>query len=332
MFRRRHAYLVLSVALTAVVAVLPASAHARHGNATPCGGDPSYIGHAGDDGGFFRYPTGRSAEHINAGTFVLAIDDTSTVQNFHLTDLTWGGTHLDRSTTAEEETAVCWTVTLEVGDYQWQSDADPGDIRGVVTVHPPIPPPPPPPPPPPSPAGPPAPPPPPPPSTQPDLIFTVGPDAHIATFYADGRKLTNLPPGTYNVQVHDLSANHNLHLTGPGIDEKTSVADIEHPVWRLTFRAGTYRLKCDVHPTTVKASFTVSTTAPPVPHCKVPKLVGRGLTPARHAIRAAHCSVGRVRYANSKRARGKVVAQTPRAGRTFAVGTRVNLLVSRGRR
>jgi hypothetical protein len=223
-------------------------------------------------------------------------------------------------------------VTFEVGDYQWQSDADPGEIRGVVTVHPPLPPPPPPPPPPPSPAGPPAPPPPPPPSTQPDLIFTVGPDAHMATFYADGRKLTNLPPGTYNVQVHDLSANHNLHLTGPGIDEKTSVADIEHPVWRLTFRAGTYRLKCDVHPTTVKASFTVSTTAPPVPHCKVPKLVGRGLTPARRAIRAAHCSVGRIRYARSKRARGKVLSQSPRAGRTLAVGTRVNLLVSRGRR
>jgi len=166
---------------------------------------------------------------------------------------------------------------------------------------------------------------------QPDLIFTVGPDAHIATYYADGRKLTNLPPGTYNVQVHDLSANHDLHLTGPGIDEKTSVADIEHPVWRLTFRAGTYHLKCDIHPA-IKASFTVSTNAPPVPHCKVPKLVGKRLTPARRAIRAAHCSVGRVRYVRSKRARGKVAAQSPRAGRTLAVKTRVNLAVSRGTR
>ena len=334
MLRRGHAYLVLSVALTAVVAVLPASAHARHGIATPCGGDPSFVGHSGDDGGFFRYPTGRGAEHINAGTFVLAIDDTSTVQNFHLSDVTRGSQHYNQQTSPSGTSEECWTVTFEEGDYQWQSDADPEQIRGIVTVHEPIPPPPPPPvppPPPPSPAGPPPPPAPPPPSGQPDLIFTVGPDAHIATFYADGRKLTNLPPGTYNVQVHDLSANHDLHLTGPGIDEKTSVEDIEHPVWPLTFRVGTYRLKCDVHPT-IKTSFTVSTTAPPVPHCKVPKLVGRGLTPARRAIRAAHCSVGRIRYVRSKRIRGRVLSQSPRAGRTLAAGTKVNLVVSRGRR
>ena len=67
------------------------------GQRLPCLGDPNFVGHAGDDGGFFRYPAGRGAEHINAGTFVLAIDDTSTVQNFHLTrpDL---GRHAPRPT------------------------------------------------------------------------------------------------------------------------------------------------------------------------------------------------------------------------------------------
>src|SRR5215218_9401252 len=98
MLHRRHAYFVLAVALTTVLTVLPASAHARHG-AVPCMGNPSFVGHAGDDGGFFKYPTGRGAEHINAGTFVLAIDDTATTENFHLSDLTWGGSHLNRSTT-----------------------------------------------------------------------------------------------------------------------------------------------------------------------------------------------------------------------------------------
>jgi hypothetical protein len=131
--------------------------------------------------------------------------------------------------------------------------------------------------------------------------------------------------------VHDLSANHNFHLTGPGVDEKTSVGEIEHPIWHLTFRVGTYRIKCDVHPS-IKGSFTVSNGAPPVPHCKVPKLIGKRLLTARHAIRAANCSVGRIRYARSARARGRVVSQSPRAGRTLAVRTKVNLLVSRGRR
>jgi len=65
----------------------------------------------------------------------------------------------------------------------------------------------------------------------------------IAAFYADGRPVTNLPPGTYTIQVHDLSAAHNFHLTGPGVDEKTSVGDIEHPVWRLTLRVGKYTFK-----------------------------------------------------------------------------------------
>jgi PASTA domain len=129
-------------------------------------------------------------------------------------------------------------------------------------------------------------------------------------------------PGTYYVQVHDLSANHNLHLTGPGIDEKTSVGDIEHPIWRVTFKAGTYRLRCDVHPT-ITRSFTVSTNAPPVPKCKVPRVIGKGLSKAKCSIRAAHCSVGRVRYMRSKRVRGRVVRQSPGAGRTLAVGTRV---------
>jgi hypothetical protein len=222
MLRTRHAcYLVLLVALAAVVAVLPASAHAHHG------------------------------QILKAGAFTLAIDDTSSTENFT---------------------------------------------------------------------------PPPQPPIQPDLIFTVGPDARIAAFYSDGRKLTNLPPGTYSVQVHDLSANHNLHLTGPGIDEKTSVAEIEHPVWQLTFKAGTYRLKCDVHPT-ITGSFTVSTNAP---KCKVPRVIGKGLSKARRSIRAAHCSVGRVRYMRSNRLRGRVVRQSPGAGRTLAVGARVNLVVSRG--
>jgi hypothetical protein len=32
-------------------------------------GVPDFAGHMGEDGGWFRYPAGRSAEHINAGTF-----------------------------------------------------------------------------------------------------------------------------------------------------------------------------------------------------------------------------------------------------------------------
>ena len=97
----------------------------------------------------------------------------------------------------------------------------------------------------------------------------------------------------------------------------------------MTLRAGKYTFKCDVHPS-IKGSFTVSTNAPPVPKCKVPRVIGKGLSKARRSIRAAHCSVGRVRYLRSKRAKGRIVRQAPGAGRTLAVGNRINLVVSRG--
>src|SRR5262245_3917567 len=218
MLRTRYAFYVAVVAaLTAFVALLPASAHAHHG-LVPCGGAPDFVGHMKDNAGWFQYPAGRSAEHINAGTFTLAIDDTSTTRNFRLRDLTWGGTRVDRKTVVEGTSEECGTLTLDVGDYEWFSDGgQTGYLRGLVTAHP-NPHPRLPPPPPPSPAEPP--PPQPPQPLQPAHIFTVGSDARIAAFYADGRKGSNLPPRTYDVQVHAPSATHNLHLTGPGIDEK----------------------------------------------------------------------------------------------------------------
>jgi hypothetical protein len=65
--------------------------------------------------------------------------------------------------------------------------------------------------------------------------------------------------------------------------------------------------------------------------CLVPRLAGKKLAVARRAVRRAHCSVGRVRYARSRRARGRVVSQSPRAGARKPAGTKVNLVVSRGR-
>lgn len=279
----------------------------------------------------------------------MQIDDRSATHNFHLRDLTWSGAHIDYRTGLGCEGRFFWTVTFEAtqtqnDDYEFFSDADPSQLlRGVVTAHPPTgnppPPPPPGPPPPECPTGPPPPPPPPPPPNPPppppapagvpDLIFTVGPDQRIGTFYADGRRMTRIPPGTYSIQVHDLSTSHDFHLTGPGVDQKTSVADIEHPIWTVTFRAGTYTFKCDVH-ATMKGSFVVAVGAPPPTRCRVPRVIGQTLGKARRTIAGAHCAVGRLRYTKSVRPKGRVVSQTPRAGRRLARGSPVNLVVSRG--
>ena len=66
--------------------------------------------------------------------------------------------------------------------------------------------------------------------------------------------------------------------------------------------------------------------------CRVPRVVGKKLGKARASLRRASCLVGRVRRARSRRARGRVVRQTPRAGTRLCRGGRVDLVVSRGRR
>ena len=69
---------------------------------------------------------------------------------------------------------------------------------------------------------------------------------------------------------------------------------------------------------------------PPAPalRCRVPKVIGLRLAPARTKIRRAHCSVGRVRRAKSSRA-GRVLRQTPKPGARRKLGARVDLVVGR---
>jgi hypothetical protein len=334
--------LVLPALAAFFVAVLPAGAQPQLPS-----DEPFFVGGVDDNAIWFNYFTGREARHITAGRYIVQIDDLSSAQNFHLSDLSWSGAHVDLRTGVECQGRHLWDVTFEATqevnyDYVFQSDANPSQMREIVTAHPgtgdPPPPPtpsPPPPqcptggPPPPPPPGPPGPPPPPPPQL-PDFIFTSGPGQQIGVYYADGRRMTRIPPGTYSVQVHDLSTTHDFHLTGPGgIDKRTEVGEIEHPIWTVTFRAGTYTFKCDVH-ASMKGTFVVAAGAPAPTRCRVPRVTGKLLGPARRAIRARHCRVGRLRYRRSPRSRGRVLSQSPRAGRTLVNGARVNLVISRG--
>ena len=66
--------------------------------------------------------------------------------------------------------------------------------------------------------------------------------------------------------------------------------------------------------------------------CKVPNLLGQKLAAARTKVRKAGCVSGTVKYARSKRPRGRVVRQTPRKGLRLCFGVRVNVVVSRGLR
>ncbi len=84
-------------------------------------------------------------------------------------------------------------------------------------------------------------------------------------------------------------------------------------------------------PTEVQ-TFSIATRTPP-PRCTVPKVVGKRLRTAKSAIKRRHCRTGKVRYAYSrKRKKGIVISQSRRQGRVLAANSKINLVVSRGRR
>lgn len=97
------------------------------------------------------------------------------------------------------------------------------------------------------------------------LVGTVGPGFSIILEDSQGNRVRNLEPGTYDIQVADLSEEHNFHLVGPGVDRLTPVGAAITESWTVTLTNGTYRYNCDPHSTTMRGSFTVGTTPTPTP-------------------------------------------------------------------
>ena len=62
--------------------------------------------------------------------------------------------------------------------------------------------------------------------------------------------------GLTKIVVNDKAGNHNFHLTGPGVNVKTSVSAIGTKTFAVTLRKGTYKFVCDPH-LCMKGSFTI---------------------------------------------------------------------------
>jgi hypothetical protein len=98
----------------------------------------------------------------------------------------------------------------------------------------------------------------------PTLRATVGteesPDAFkIALVDEDGKPVTELPAGEYNIEVDDPTSVHNFHLTGGdgAVDEKTTPTEKIETVWVVDLVPGEYRFMCDPHPS-MNGHFTVT--------------------------------------------------------------------------
>ena len=75
------------------------------------------------------------------------------------------------------------------------------------------------------------------------VIGTVGPGFTITM-----NKKT-VKAGTYLITVHDLASIHDFHLTGPGVDKKSSVGGTGTTKWTVKLKKGTYHFVCDPHHT-----------------------------------------------------------------------------------
>jgi plastocyanin len=84
------------------------------------------------------------------------------------------------------------------------------------------------------------------------LTGTVGPGFTITM-----NKKT-VKAGTYAITIHDLASIHDFHLTGPGIDKKTSVTGTGTTRWTVKLKKGTYHFVCDPHRTIMHGVLTVT--------------------------------------------------------------------------
>ncbi len=62
--------------------------------------------------------------------------------------------------------------------------------------------------------------------------------------------------GKIKLVIADKSNAHNFHLTGPGVNVKTSVDAVGTRTFFITLKKGTYKFVCDPH-TFMKGSFKI---------------------------------------------------------------------------
>jgi hypothetical protein len=80
------------------------------------------------------------------------------------------------------------------------------------------------------------------------------------------------------------------------------------------------------------AGFKTGSSSGTAGKCVVPKVVGKTETAAVKALSAAHCALGKVKKASSRKVKkGKVISQGTASGKSLASGSKVSLTVSKGR-
>jgi plastocyanin len=84
------------------------------------------------------------------------------------------------------------------------------------------------------------------------LSGTVGPGFTISM------SRSAVKTGAYIITVRDRATIHNFHLSGPGVNKKTSIPATGTTKWTVTLRKGTYHFVCDPHRTIMHGVLNVT--------------------------------------------------------------------------
>ena len=117
------------------------------------------------------------------------------------------------------------------------------------------------------------------------LFGSVGPGFSITLRDAQGNAVTRVEPGEFEIEVDDKSEEHNFHLSGPGVDVSTDVAEVRKQTFKVTLANGRYTFVCDPHALQMRGAFTVgaesgsgTVTTPTPPAAKPTAPVGARLS------------------------------------------------------
>jgi hypothetical protein len=224
--RLRPTAVIIAATATAVLAALPASAQPAQPRETLQGfvRPDATIG--------LRHADGRAVTNLDPGQYTIVVEDTAIDHNFHLF-----GAGVEQLTAVERAETVTWTVNFVDGQrYQYVCDPHESFMRGSFTVGNVQPP--------------------PTPSPVRRLNASVSSRA-ISVRTTSGSRARSVAAGRYRIAVRDTSRTQNFHITGPGLNRKTTVRGTTKPTWTVTLRRGTYNYRSDAN-RRLRGSFRVS--------------------------------------------------------------------------
>jgi PASTA domain/Glycine rich protein len=155
-------------------------------------------------------------------------------------------------------------------------------------------------------------------SPAPGGVYSAGQSVSTAFACAEGRSGTGLLSCADSTGTSGAgSGTGHLDTSTPGAHTYTVTATSTDGLTKVTST-----------PYTVTAPPTTPP-GPSAPKCRVPKLIGRTLQSAKQKLKAAHCTLGKVKKTNGATSKtGKVKKQSVKPGKVLGAGAKVGLTLS----